>query len=57
MNLNLKEVIKKLILIAAISVFIISLTHFYKGLKEYYKNDRLYNKISYLNPFENNDLI
>lgn len=56
MNVNLKEVIKKLILIVAISVFIVSLINFYKGVKVYYKNDRLYNKISDLNPFENNDL-
>ena len=56
MNIKLKEVIKKLILIVSISVFIISLTHFYKVIKEYYKNDILYNEISDLNPFENNDL-
>ena len=56
MNINLKDVIKKLILIVSISFFVASLTNFYKGVNEYYKNDRLYNNISYLNPFENNDL-
>ena len=56
MNINLKDVIKKLILIVSISVFVASLTNFCKGVNEYYNNDRLYNEISYLNPFQNNDL-
>lgn len=55
MNVNFKKAIKKLILIFSISVFIISLTYFYKGIKEYYRNDKLYNEINSLNPFKNND--
>ncbi|MGG7060129.1 class B sortase [Clostridium nigeriense] len=56
MNNQFKEVSRKLILIVSITVFIISLINFYKGVKEYYNNDKLYRGISNLNPFENNDL-
>lgn len=51
-----KSLARNLLIIVTILVFIISLINFYKGSKEYYNNDRLYNNISYLNPFENNDL-
>ncbi|MGG7060127.1 hypothetical protein ACQPUY_15440 [Clostridium nigeriense] len=51
-----KSLTRNLLLIVTILVFIISLINFYKAVKEYYNNDRLYKSINNLNPFENNDL-
>lgn len=56
MSRNLKGLARNLILIVAIIVFTISLIKVYTGVKEYYKNNKLYNNISNINPFNNNDL-
>lgn len=56
MSEKFKGIVKKLIFIAATMVFIIFLINIYTGVKEYYKNNKLYNDIDNLNPFNNNDL-
>lgn len=56
MSRNFKGLARNLILIVAIIVFTISLIKVYTGVKEYYKNNKLYNNISNINPFKNNDL-
>lgn len=51
-----KDLVRKIILIISLPVFAISLISVYSGVKEYYKNNKLYNDIDKLNPFNNNDL-
>ncbi|MGL5381832.1 class B sortase [Clostridium sp.] len=56
MSRKFKVLARNLLLIVAIIVFIISLINVYSGIKEYYKNHKLYNDINSLNPFNSNDL-
>lgn len=51
-----KDLFRKIILMISLPVFVVSLINVYTGVKEYYKNNKLYNDIDTLNPFNNNDL-
>ncbi|MGL5149223.1 MAG: class B sortase [Clostridium sp.] len=51
-----KDLVRKIILIISLPVFFISLISVYTGVREYYKNNKLYNNLDNLNPFNNTDL-
>lgn len=56
MTKNTKDTIRKIILIPSLLIFVLSLISIYIEINEYYKNSKLYNEISDLNPFNNNEL-
>lgn len=51
-----KDLVRKIILIISLPVFFLSLISVYTGVKEYYTNNKLYNNLDNLNPFNNTDL-